>query len=207
MATLETKRRCNKRWAEANPEKVKAASAKWRAANREKKRAESATYRAAHKEKMQAQSAAWCKAHPEKMAEYQRAFRERNPESSRTRREAYRATPEGALVHRTCAARRRALKRNAQGSHDRGDVEECFRVQGGRCFYCLASLVDDYHVDHMMPLSRGGSNGPENIVVSCQQCNLRKRTKTAEEFILRDLKCPVAPSTRSRTRRPGTLSR
>jgi 5-methylcytosine-specific restriction endonuclease McrA len=59
-------------------------------------------------------------------------------------------------------------------------------MQGERCFYCLASLIDGYQVDHMTPLARGGSNAADNIVCACPDCNRRKGQKTAAEFILKE---------------------
>lgn len=37
-------------------------------------------------------------------------------------------------------------------------------------------------VDHVVPLSRGGADGPSNWVLSCLQCNQRKGDMTASEF-------------------------
>lgn len=52
-----------------------------------------------------------------------------------------------------------------------------YEVQRGKCHWCGIALGDDYHVDHVIPLVKGGSNGPENIVCSCPPCNLRKGAK------------------------------
>ena len=42
---------------------------------------------------------------------------------------------------------------------------------------------DDYHVDHIVPISAGG---PEwdlaNLELSCSDCNLRKGAKSEEEI-------------------------
>lgn len=81
-------------------------------------------------------------------------------------------------------ARRKARILAAGGQFTAADVRACLEMQGSRCFYCLASLLDGFHVDHMQPLSRGGSNGPENIVCACAKCNTSKGAKTAAEFIL-----------------------
>jgi 5-methylcytosine-specific restriction endonuclease McrA len=41
---------------------------------------------------------------------------------------------------------------------------------------------DTYHVDHVVPISKGGSNDPSNLVVACAPCNLRKNDKLPHEF-------------------------
>ena len=63
------------------------------------------------------------------------------------------------------------------------DVRRMLTEQDGRCFYCDASLGRKFHIERKTPLSRGGSNSRENICLSCASCNLRKNTKTAEEFL------------------------
>lgn len=54
-----------------------------------------------------------------------------------------------------------------------------------KCAYCGVSLTDiPMHIDHIIPLSRGGRHSPENLCASCGPCNLSKNNKTAEEFML-----------------------
>lgn len=77
---------------------------------------------------------------------------------------------------------RRARIMQAGGKYTIGDVRTQHDQQGGRCYYCAVALGTSYHIEHKTPLSRGGTNGPENICLSCAPCNLRKSTKTAEEF-------------------------
>lgn len=84
---------------------------------------------------------------------------------------------------RAIEARRRARKCNAQGSHTADDVKRQYEAQKGKCYYCKQKVGKDYHADHAIPLSRGGSDGPENIVVTCPTCNLRKRNKLPHEWM------------------------
>lgn len=44
------------------------------------------------------------------------------------------------------------------------------------CRYC-GSRVGPFHVDHVVPWSKGGPNTVENLVTACKFCNLRKGTK------------------------------
>lgn len=79
--------------------------------------------------------------------------------------------------------KRRARNRNAVGSYNHEDVKEIYSKQQGLCYYCKEPVLPSgCHHDHMIPLSRGGSNYPDNIAISCPTCNLRKGNKTAEEF-------------------------
>ena len=53
---------------------------------------------------------------------------------------------------------------------------------GRKCFYC-GKTVSDFEVEHMLPKARGGSNRIDNLTLSCHNCNQKKDTLTAEEFI------------------------
>src|SRR5687768_13276372 len=47
----------------------------------------------------------------------------------------------------------------------------------GRCEYCRmhqALQGATFHVEHIVPRSRGGSSSPGNLAWSCPGCNLRK---------------------------------
>lgn len=49
---------------------------------------------------------------------------------------------------------------------------------GFRCRYCGASGEDtQLHVDHVIPVSKGGTNDPDNLVASCEECNLGKAAR------------------------------
>ena len=52
---------------------------------------------------------------------------------------------------------------------------------GPKCRYCGAS-DGPFHIDHVVPKSRGGSGDPENLVVACATCNLKKGPRTPEEM-------------------------
>jgi 5-methylcytosine-specific restriction endonuclease McrA len=50
---------------------------------------------------------------------------------------------------------------------------------------CAGYCKDEYDVDHIVPLDRGGHNDPSNIVISCSHCNRSKQDKLPEEWIRR----------------------
>lgn len=39
-----------------------------------------------------------------------------------------------------------------------------------------------FEIEHVIPVSRGGSNDLENLVWACRPCNRLKRTMTGDEF-------------------------
>ena len=77
---------------------------------------------------------------------------------------------------------RRALERNAEGRHTTVEIQSLYKQQGGKCVYCRASLASGYDVDHIQPLSRGGSNWIANIQLLCGSCNNRKWATDPLEF-------------------------
>jgi len=54
----------------------------------------------------------------------------------------------------------------------------------GHCIYCGHPVeLEEMEVDHIEPLSLGGSNCMDNKVCSCPHCNATKGRQTLEEFI------------------------
>jgi hypothetical protein len=56
-----------------------------------------------------------------------------------------------------------------------------FGRDGERCVYC-GSTEGPFQFDHLFPVSRGGRDEPNNIVISCAPCNLSKGAKTLQEW-------------------------
>lgn len=55
-----------------------------------------------------------------------------------------------------------------------------------RCWYCgTDSNVSgrmSYEIDHVQPVSKGGTNDPDNLVASCRSCNGEKADMTLKEY-------------------------
>jgi len=58
-----------------------------------------------------------------------------------------------------------------------------FVKQSGICYWCFEKLDKIYHIDHVIPISRGGDNSETNIVVCCKSCNSQKSNKLVEEWL------------------------
>lgn len=80
------------------------------------------------------------------------------------------------------AHERRARFRDAEGFFNKSDIDILYQTQDGLCKYCHVSLDSGYHIDHRIPLAKGGSNWPENLQLLCPPCNLKKKDKMPEQF-------------------------
>lgn len=95
--------------------------------------------------------------------------------AARYRRRYYASLPPDR--RHTLSARRRA--RNASVRSEEYSRNEILVRWGGRCAYCDAIAE---HLDHVMPLSRGGEDIESNILPACAECNLSKGAKTLAEW-------------------------
>lgn len=109
-----------------------------------------------------------------------RSSRRKTPEQRRASRKRNHA----AVRRRERAAEhlRRARELEVGGRYTAKDVERLLWRQKHRCYWCKVSIKNRYHVDHVMPLTKGGSNGAENICLACPTCNLSKHNKTPLEW-------------------------
>lgn len=76
----------------------------------------------------------------------------------------------------------RHKRRSAEGTYTTTDEHIQYRSQRGKCWHCGKELNGVYHIDHLIPLDKGGTNWPNNIVCSCKHCNLSKGAKYTYEW-------------------------
>lgn len=121
-----------------------------------------------HRETRLRKTYAWWLANKARVAELNRRWHAENVEKSKEAK-----------------AKRRAAELNAPGSHTAEDIKALYVRQRGKCTACCAALLKRYHLDHIIPLSSGGSNYPDNLQLLCPPCNLSKGTKHPIEFMQR----------------------
>lgn len=62
--------------------------------------------------------------------------------------------------------------------------DKIFSRDSYRCQYCGGVFKnEELHIDHIMPLSKGGKNNEMNLTTSCIRCNLYKGNLSYSEFI------------------------
>ena len=134
------------------------------AANRERVAAQGAVYYAANRERVAARKAVYYAANRERVAARAAAYAKTHPENR------------AAVM-----ARHRARKAGAAGTFTAEQWLARLAYHGGKCFYC--KTTEDIQIEHRIPLSRGGTNWPSNLVPACKSCNCKKWTKTEKEYL------------------------
>ena len=103
-----------------------------------------------------------------------RRYRLKNLERMRRRERLYAQThPE---INRAKTRKRRAREFSAHGSHAQHDLDYLMQTQHGRCDDCNALFDSSVPptLDHIIPLSRGGTEYVTNLRWLCRSCNSRK---------------------------------
>jgi 5-methylcytosine-specific restriction endonuclease McrA len=155
-------------------------NAAYRAANREKIAASAAAYDAAHREEISARKAAWYVDHREEIAAQQAAYYAANREERTASSAAYQAAnPE---KRRGYKATRRARKLGNSIGLPLPDYKAILDKFGMLCHICTLpiELMTDLHMDHVIPLAKGGPHSADNLRPSHSVCNLKKGTTLLE---------------------------
>lgn len=146
-----------------DPQKAQVANRKWYEANRDKAVQTAKQYRQKNYNEVLRRNRQYRKDRPDKAREMVERYREKHPE-----------------VRKTAGQNRSARKRGATGTHTTADIKAIWDRQGERCAVpdCIHPIAAEgksrYHVDHIMPLILGGSNGPSNLQILCRHHNVTK---------------------------------
>ena len=63
------------------------------------------------------------------------------------------------------------------------------QVNRGICHFCGNKFTPaQLTLDHIVPLARGGTSKPGNVVPACKECNRNKKLHTPAELILKGIK-------------------
>jgi len=57
-----------------------------------------------------------------------------------------------------------------------------FKRDNYTCHYC-GQVGGILEIDHLTPISRGGTNDLNNLKASCRKCNRQKKDKTEQEYL------------------------
>jgi len=166
-------------WRAANHEAAQEYNRRYYADNREEKREYCRQYYVENRVKILERKRQYHVNNQDARQEYNRQYyKEKRAVILEGKRHYHATNPD---IGHARSIRRRARKAAAGGTHTPSDIRTQLKRQKSRCYWC-GKKVMDYHVDHVIPLSRGGSNGPENLVIACPSCNLSKGRKLPHEW-------------------------
>jgi 5-methylcytosine-specific restriction endonuclease McrA len=103
----------------------------------------------------------WIKDNPERAKKLWSDWAKNNPDRGRIKNAARRSRVKNAITYTVIGKDMRTLLR-------------------GPCFYCQAK--GSMSLDHVVPLSRGGTHGIGNLVAACKSCNSSKRDRFITEW-------------------------
>lgn len=183
-----------KQWRTEHQNHIKAVAAQYRAKNHAKLLARSAQYDAMHKWEKKDRDAKRYAANREAMRMRGREYSKNHPDEERARRVKYHLANRERLNAKSAAylathpevflqkcARRRALKNAAtvgDGKQIAVWMKSWRRKRLVTCYWCSNKFSGkSCHMDHIVPLSKGGAHTLSNLCVSCPTCNLGKNAK------------------------------
>lgn len=197
-------------WATANRERSRQSKEAWRLRNPDKQLAASIRWQKSHPDrvlkakrelyksnpKLRENAYVWRKRNPEKVKQSRRKHRQKFPERHAAQsRKWVAANPEKfRAYHRRAGKKRRANRKTCSGRFTFEQFIARCNFFGWLCRYCKCELTDDsVTIDHQIPLSRGGSNWPSNLVPACASCNKRKHARTPQEYRQAIIASPANP--------------
>ena len=151
----------NSEWYEKNKEMHLERGKEWRENNKERRKKTQRLHYIKNKNRISRYHAKWYKENRDRVLRGQADYRKSNPEKTRLR-----------------SAKRRSREMSAEGTYAATDIQNLLTAQNHKCASCRCSLKKTgYHVDHIQPLAKGGTNWPDNLQILCPSCNLSKGAK------------------------------
>jgi 5-methylcytosine-specific restriction endonuclease McrA len=125
--------------------------------------------RAKHPERYQQRAARWYAKNAGRCIQRTKDWQARNPEGREALKEAYRARLHGSVV-----GDREAVKSYRKWAKATSSIP---------CYWCGKDTKRrQRHIDHIIPVARGGADATANLCVACPSCNQRKHCKLPEHF-------------------------
>lgn len=85
----------------------------------------------------------------------------------------YRKTDKGRFAKRKIEIKRKRQLKSSQCTLTRKQWLEIKQAHDNRCAYCNRKM-ERLEMDHVIPLSKGGTHTADNVVPSCRTCNASK---------------------------------
>ena len=167
-------------YCQVNAEKIAEYRQAYYQANREVATERMKAYYQANREVATERMKAYYQANSEKIAQQKKDYYQSNIGKMIELTKAYRQTQKGKAVRKNSDHKRRSITRQGDVTTQQLlELEQSAKV----CYWCGVSLKGKkIHIDHYIPLSKGGEHTLSNLVVSCAKCNISKSSKDPLKF-------------------------
>lgn len=117
----------------------------------------------------------------ERIIERGRAYYEEHKEQQMRRAAEWQERNKDAvsLIKKSYKYRRRAKEQSGASA---SELRRWERQAKKVCYWCGADCKSGFHIDHYVPLSKGGRHEVDNLVIACMTCNVRKNAKDPYDF-------------------------
>lgn len=136
----------------------------------------------ANREKEIQRSSKWNRENPDKVASNMRKCRERRPDHYKEYQKQYRK--ENPALYAASDCKKRSIRRSAidKTKHKltTRELASLKKQAKGICYYC--GKKSKLTLDHIIPLSRGGTHSRDNVLFACNSCNCSKGAKDPNIF-------------------------
>ena len=114
-------------------------------------------------------------------------FKAEYREQNRERRSKYNAEwrEKNPVKNRLKWQRRRALLRTVTYQVSDRDIRRLLERYRHECAHCSVDIRGGYHLDHVMPINKGGTHSIGNLVPACARCNESKSDWLLYEWLLK----------------------
>jgi 5-methylcytosine-specific restriction endonuclease McrA len=153
------------KWYAENRERGRATRSEWHEANRPSQLEAMKRYRSETVDQRKISARKWREKNKTRKRMADAAWQQKNQERMR-------------VYRRVSEAKRRA----STGSHTSKDIDDIKKLQRNCCAICKMKLAQ-FEIDHINPLSRGGSNDRSNIQLLCSACNGAKHARDPLEHM------------------------
>lgn len=115
----------------------------------------------------------------EKVAEQRKASSKRYYDEHKEERRAYFTSERGKEVNRAATLRRKArILKQTEPTSARWKRADIIERDHSVCYWCHNIVPsEDLHIDHVMPIAKGGSDSADNVAVTHRLCNLTRPRK------------------------------
>lgn len=70
------------------------------------------------------------------------------------------------------------------GAYTQLEIQSLRKKLNDKCRFCGIELNGGGQIEHLTPVSRGGSSNINNLTLSCHKCNMEKTNKTLDEYLV-----------------------